>query len=184
MKLKYTLTTMAALSFTLLSSCGKKAEAEAEHGDHAGHDHSDHEDCDHGDHEGHDHGSHEGHDHATAGPNQGLLITEVSPQAEFLVLESGKVQISFYDDSMTAVAPSTQTVTVVTGVRTSPTELSFTTEGNVLMSEQAIPSGNNFPTIVAIKPSEGAEEVITKFTLNLSDCPTCDNKEYACECHH
>lgn len=190
--MKYTITTLAALGFTFLSSCGDKPKGE--HDDHAGHDHAegghddheghDHAEGEHDDHDGHEHGESCDHDHIKAGPNKGRMISTVAPQAEFLVLDGGKIKVTFFDESMNVVAPSGQSVSVVSGERISPVELSFTAQGDALVSTEALPSGNNFPTIVAIKPSADAEEVVTKFTLNLTDCSSCENKEYSCECHH
>ena len=210
--MKYTLPTLALASFALLSSCGEKelhgpddghdhgdhgSHALHDHGlhksekgghdDHSGHDHAkgehddDHSTCDHGP-DGHD--DHSGHDHVKAGPNQGRLIETVSPKAEFVVLDGGKVQITFFDDAMKVVAPASQIVSVVSGERSNPAELTFTAQGQSLVSTEAIPAGNNFPTIVAIKADAAGDEMISKFTLNLTDCSSCDNKEYACECHH
>ncbi|MFC4995090.1 hypothetical protein [Rubritalea tangerina] len=196
--MKYTITTLAALGFVALSSCGDKPKEHNEqnkhtnneetnqehsHGEHDPHDGHDHSSCSH-DHSGHDHGDHAGHSHVKAGPNRGRMIQEIQPQAEFLVLEDGRVQISFFDQEMKNVSPSDQVVSVVSGERISPVEMSFSREGDVLVSKQSLPKGNNFPTVVAIKPNANAEEVTSKFTLNLSDCSSCDNKEYACECHH
>lgn len=187
----YTLPILALASFALLS-CGKKevhtpddGHDHGDHGAHALHDHDEkeaHSDKDkHDDHSGHDHS---GHEHAKAGPNQGRMIENVSPQAEFLVLDDRKVQITFFDESMTAVTPTSQEVTVVSGERTAPIELTFTAQGDSLVSAEALPEGNNFPTIVAIKTDADAADAVTKFTLNLSECPGCDNQEYACECEH
>ena len=191
MKLKYTITTLAAASFALLSSCGDKKETHSDndghdHGDHAGHDHAEGE---HDEHEGHDHAQgdhddHSGHDHIKAGPNKGRMISTVTPQAEFFVQDNGKVKITFFDKEMNVVAPSGQSVSVVSGERISPVELTFTAEGDALVSTEALPAGNNFPTIVAIKSNADAKEVVTRLTLNLSDCSSCSNQEYACECHH
>lgn len=174
MKAKNAIYSLLPLCAICLSACTENPPEEASHA----HDH-DHSSCEH-----HDHGEHHGHEHVKAGPNQGRMITGINPQAEFLVLGNRKVQISFFDDAMTPVAPAGQTVTVVTGERISPTELNFSITGDVLLSDQMIPMGNNFPTIVTVTPSPGADEVVKKFTLNLSGCSSCDNKEYACECHH
>lgn len=197
--MKHTIPTLALASFTLLSSCGEKEDGHdhGDHGAHALHDHglhknkSDHSDHDHthDDHSSCNHGpgghdDHSGHTHVKAGPNSGRMIENVTPKAEFVVLDGGKVQITFFDEAMKAIAPASQVVSVVSGERSSPVELTFSVQGQSLVSAEALPEGNNFPTIVAIKSNAEAEEVITKFTLNLSDCPSCDNKEYACECHH
>ena len=187
--MKYTITTLAAVGFAFLSSCGDKPKEHSDNDAHAGHDHAEGEHDDHDDHAGHDHAAgehedHSGHDHIKAGPNKGRMISSVTPQAEFFVMDDGRVQISFFDADMKAVAPAGQTVSVISGERISPLEMSFTAEGSALVSKEALPKGNNFPTVVAIKTSADSEEVITKFTLNLSDCSSCSNKEYSCECHH
>ena len=189
--MKYTIPILTAVGFAFLSSCGDKPKEHSDNDDHAGHDHAEGE---HDDHEGHDHAAaehndhaeddHSGHDHIKAGPNKGRMISSVTPQAEFFVMDNGRVQISFFDVDMKAVAPAGQTVSVISGERISPLEMSFTAEDNALVSKEALPKGNNFPTVVAIKTNADSEEVVTKFTLNLSDCSSCSNKEYACECHH
>ena len=125
------------------------------------------------------------HDHdAKAGPTGGKLITEVEPHAEFFVNKENKVEIRFVDDDMKVVAPGEQVVTVTLGKRTAPTKLSFTLDGDKLISDQAIPEGNNHPTVVQIKTSPEAKSVTEKFTLNLALCPECKFKEYACTCDH
>ncbi|MEO1857034.1 MAG: hypothetical protein ABGY95_06675 [Rubritalea sp.] len=190
--MKYTITTLAAVSIAFLSSCGDKP---TEHSDNDGHQHdshtSDHSRHDHsskqdkkGEHVGHGHADHSGHDHIKAGPNKGRMISGVTPQAEFFVMNDGRVKISFFDADMKAVAPAGETVSVITGERISPLELSFEAEGYALLSKEVLPKGNYFPTVVAIKTGADSEEVVSKFTLNLSDCSSCDNKEYSCECHH
>jgi len=47
-----------------------------------------------------------------------------------------------------------------------------------------IPEGENLPTVVQIKANPDAKAVTEKFNLNLAQCPTCKNKEYACTCEH
>lgn len=125
------------------------------------------------------------HDHeAKAGPTGGKLITEVEPHVEFFVNKENKVEIRFIDDDMKVVAPGEQVISVILGDRSSPTKLSFTKEGNMLISDKAIPEGGNLPTVVQIKTTADAKAVTEKFNLNLAQCPTCENKEYACTCAH
>lgn len=125
------------------------------------------------------------HDHAAkAGPTGGRLITRVEPHVEFFVNAEKKVELRFIDDDMKVVAPATQVVTVVLGDRSAPTKLSFTQVGDKLVSDKTIPEGNDFPTVVQIRENEGAKPVNEKFNLNLNDCPTCKNREYACVCDH
>lgn len=131
--------------------------------------------------EKHDHD----HEHAAkAGPTGGKLITEVEPHVEFFVNKDKKVEIRFINDDMKVVAPGAQVISVILGDRSAPTKLSFTKDGDKLVSDKAVPEGNDLPTVVQIREKEGAKAVIEKFNLNLNDCPTCKNKEYACTCAH
>ncbi len=151
---------------------------------HAGHDHAQ------GEHKGPDHGNdaHAGHSHAekVAGPNGGKIITNVEPHAEFFVTAERKVRITFLDDDNKAIAVANQSASIVCGDRSNPTTLTLAKEayGMSLVSDITLPAGNNFPTIVSIKTSPEAQPVRSKFALNLTDCPSCKYKEYACICDH
>ena len=125
------------------------------------------------------------HEHAAkAGPTGGRLITEVEPHVEFLVTKEKKVEIRFVDDDNKVVAPGEQVISVVMGDRSAPTKLTFAKEGNKLVSDKAVPEGNDLPTVVQIKAKAGEKSVTEKFNLNLAQCPTCKNQEYACTCAH
>lgn len=200
MKLKdLSLLALAVTALYGLASCNKGHDdhdghdhddhdehAQHDHDDHEEHDHDDHEGDDHDDHEGHDHGDHEGHDHGdiVAGPNGGRVLASVEPHAEFFVTDERKVQIGFVDDDLKPVPAGDQVVSVIAGDRSNPTSLTFAKSGTVLISDKALPGGNDFPVIVQIKTDASAETVREKFNLNLADCPTCDYKEYACTCAH
>ena len=150
----------------------------------AGHDHDAHKGHDHGAHEGHDHGSENKGEEAKAGPNGGRVISTVHPHIEFFVLEDRKVQITAVNDEHEAVELGELTVKLIGGSRKNPLKLKFVKQGDVLVSETAFPEGNNFPVVLQIKETPDSKTVIAKFTLNLSDCPGCDYKEYACVCGH
>ncbi len=124
------------------------------------------------------------HEHIIAGPTGGRMITEVEPHAEFFVNADNKIEIRFFNHDNEPVAAAGKTVNVIMGERSKPTKLAFTEEGDKLISDQAIPEGNLLPTVVQIKASADAKTVTERFNLNLSDCPTCDYKEYACICDH
>jgi hypothetical protein len=180
MKLKeLSILALAITALYGLASCKKGQEEHAGHDqdEHAEHDHDD-GDEDHDDHEGHDHGD------IVAGPNGGRVLTSVEPHAEFFVTDDRKVQIAFVNDDLKPVPAAGQNVSVIAGDRSSPTSLSFAKSGDVLLSDKALPAGNDFPVIVQIKTDASAETVREKFNLNLADCPTCDYKEYACTCAH
>jgi hypothetical protein len=122
--------------------------------------------------------------HTKAGPNGGRLMSEVEPHAEFFVNRDKKIEIRFVDDANKVVAPGEQVVSVVMGDRSAPAKLAFVREGDKLVSDKPIPQGNNLPTVVQIKAKAGAKSVTEKFNLNLSECPACKYKEYACICGH
>jgi hypothetical protein len=126
-----------------------------------------------------------GHDHAAkAGPTGGRLITTVEPHVEFLVSKEKRVEIRFVDEANKVVAPAAQVITITMGDRSRPTKLSFTRDGDKLVSDKPIPEGNNHPTVVQIKADAKAKPVNARFNLNLTECPGCSRPEYACTCDH
>ena len=117
-----------------------------------------------------------------AGPNGGRILTSVDPRAEFFVTPDRKVQITFVGADGKPVAPTEQVVTVTAGDRAAPTKLTFVKTGNALVSNAALPAGNDFPTVVQIKPTPGAKTVTERFNLDLAFCDECKHAEYACTC--
>ncbi|OYW71896.1 MAG: hypothetical protein B7Z37_26475 [Verrucomicrobia bacterium 12-59-8] len=124
------------------------------------------------------------HEKIKAGPTGGRLITEVEPHVEFFVNQDKKVEIRFINDDHKIVPPASQVITVILGDRSAPTRLAFTQDGDKLISDKPIPTGNDYPTVVQIRAKEGAKPLNQKFNLNLEQCPTCKYKEYACICAH
>ncbi len=117
-----------------------------------------------------------------AGPNGGLILETVTPLVEFFVTKDRKIQFTFLDAQHKPVAPAAQSVTVTTGSRTKPVVLKFTRQGDVLLSDAALPEGNNLPAVIQLKASPEAAEIIERLTLNLTLCPECKHAEYACTC--
>lgn len=118
------------------------------------------------------------------GPNGGRLLTKVEPRLEFKVLDDRSVKITAVDKDIKPIAIADQVVRVTAGERSNPVRMSFAKEGEVLVSDKAFPEGDDFPVVVQIKVKEGEKTVIEKFTMDFSDCPTCDYLEYACICDH
>ena len=117
-------------------------------------------------------------------PNDGRLIEGVEPHAEFLVTAEKKVEVRFLDASGKIIAPAGQTVTVTMGDRAAPTKLTFTKDGDKLVSDKTIPEGKELPVVLQIKVTADSKAVTEKFNLNLAKCPTCSHAEYACTCDH
>jgi hypothetical protein len=136
----------------------------------------------HADEKKHDHGH--DHDHIEAGPNGGRVLHAVEPHLEFFVTEDRKVQISALNDEGKVIPIEAQSVKITAGDRSAPTILTFAKSGDTLVSDVALPEGNDFPLVIQLKATADAKAVIEKFNLNLEQCPTCKNKEYACTCDH
>ena len=149
----------------------------AEEDDHKGHDHAEEHAGD--DHEGHDHG-----DAKKGGPNGGRILTEVEPHAELFVTEDRKIQITFLDNEGKKSEPAEQKVTLIGGERSAPTRMKFELKDGVLISDKALPAGDNIPVIIQVKVTPDAKTETIRFNLNLEECPTCDYLEYACICDH
>ncbi|MFH1496984.1 MAG: hypothetical protein ABII82_04080 [Verrucomicrobiota bacterium] len=124
------------------------------------------------------------HENNVGGPNGGRLLTGVEPHAEFLVTPERKVQVTFVGEDGKPVAPSTQSVQVTAGERSAPVTLKLVRDGDALVSEGVLPAGNDYPTVVVIKPAADAKPVVARFNLNTTICPGCDLPEYACTCGH
>jgi hypothetical protein len=130
----------------------------------------------------------EGHAHEhgakKAGPNGGRVISSVDPHVEFFVMPDRKLKLTFLDADGKAIAAKGQSVTGIGGERSKPTKFTFVKEGDVLISDAALPEGNLVPLILQVKVTPDAKTVIEKFTVNMSDCPGCEYLEYACTCDH
>ena len=124
------------------------------------------------------------HPKKQAGPNGGRVVASVEPRLEFFVTDNGYVQISFLDEAGNIIAPTDQQVSLIGGDRSNPTSLSFERNGDVLVSNAALPLENIIPIILQVLASPGNEPIREKFNLNMSTCPECDYKEYACICGH
>ncbi len=184
---------LAAALPVFFSSCGED-DHNHEHNVGDGHEHQgDDHDHDHGkeggDHAAHDHDDHD-HDHADsknvrpAGPNGGRIITDVEPHVEFLVTDDRKVKItSLNDDNKPSGTAPAFELSLTGGDRSNPTRLQFAAEGTSLVSSGTLPEGQMIPVVLQFKAGED-KPTMTKFNIDLNDCPTCDYKEYACTCAH
>jgi hypothetical protein len=130
---------------------------------------------------------HDPNDHThvkKAGPNGGRIITTITPHAEFFVMPDRKVQITFLDKAGKVIPPADQVVTILAGERMSPTTLTFSKSGNKLVSNAALPKGDEIPAVVQIKSAPNAKSVTEKFNVDLAKCGECKLAEYACICGH
>jgi hypothetical protein len=122
--------------------------------------------------------------HGMAGPNGGRLLVEVEPHLEFLVnTVTKKVEICFIGDANIVQTPGGQEVVVTIGTGANASGLTFTRDGDKLVSDKAVPEGNDLPVIVQVR-AKPAEPLITadKFILSLTLCPAGKHPQYACTC--
>ncbi len=132
----------------------------------------------------HKHDDDHDHDEKMVGPNGGRVVTSTEPHFEFLVLEDRKLKITFLSEEGEAVAPGKATITAVGGERSKPTKFAFAEADGALVSDAALPEGEQIPIVLQVKLTPDAKTVTEKFTVNLAKCPTCEYKEYACICDH
>lgn len=182
---------------TAKSGSAPAAEHSHDHGDGEAHDHSHDEPTsdeksgavadahdhghDHGDHD-HDHGDH--HAPRVLGPHDGRVLTDFGAPAELLVREDRFVQIAFLDEEKQVVDPGEPVISAYCGDRSDPTQLAFTKEGALFVSDQPLPEGMNIPMVLQVAMTAEAEKGTARISLDLSECPTCDQLEYACVCNH
>ncbi|MFO1486376.1 MAG: hypothetical protein U1F71_23640 [Verrucomicrobiaceae bacterium] len=122
--------------------------------------------------------------HGMAGPNGGRLLVEVEPHIEFLVKsDTKKVEIRFVGDALIVLPPAGQEVTTTVGEGDSATKLTFTQQGDKLVSDVPLPAGDRLPVTVQIRAKPGDSSVTAeKFILDLGPCPTGKHLKYACTC--
>jgi hypothetical protein len=117
------------------------------------------------------------------GPNGGKILRGVTPHVEFLVTKDRKVELRFIDADHQVVAPREQQINMIIGERSAPTKIAFVKERDKLVSDKALPMGDDLPTVIQIHEKSGEPPVNIKFALNLQKCPSCINQEYNCTCN-
>jgi len=89
------------------------------------------------------------------------------PAVELLVIEDRKVQLTLVGEDGKALTPSTEVVTLTTGDRGAPTTLTFTSAGNTLVSNTALPEGDDLAVVVELKKTPDAVSRYSRLKLNL-----------------
>lgn len=123
------------------------------------------------------------HDTIAIGPNGGRVLHGTEPHIEFLITDDRKVKIAILDDDLKAIPATDEQVSVIAGDRAAPTQLAFAKSGTILISDKALPAGDDFPVVVQLLTPTATTQT-DKFQCDLSDCPTCDSLEYVCTCEH
>lgn len=117
-----------------------------------------------------------------AGPKGGRLLDTAPQKAEFFVTDDRKVEVTFYDQSLKPVAPSTQTVTVTAEPASGRAKIEMEKTANGYVSTTALPPGDPYRIVVQVREKPEAKPQNFRIDLELHTCAECKNKEYACTC--
>lgn len=118
------------------------------------------------------------------GPKGGKVLESEPLHAEFFVQPDKKVSVTFYDEAMKPVAPSTQEVKVIAEAQTAKTTLEFIKTGDGLVSKTALPDGDGYRVVVQIKNDAAAKPQNFRIDYHTEICKECKRAEYACTCEH
>ncbi len=111
--------------------------------------------------------AHEHHHHDDKGPNGGRILHHVDPHLEFLVLANRKVQLTQLDGKLKATSMGAQEVEMEAGSPADRVTIAFEKKGDVLVSKQPLPKGDDVPVAVMIRPEPGADVITEKFTVEI-----------------
>lgn len=125
-----------------------------------------------------------GHKHESGGPKGGRLLESTDPHAEFYVEKDNTVIVTFYDDALTPVAATDQSVTVIAEVNGEKTQLEFEKNGDVLVSKGKLPEAEGLNLVVQFRQSAESKPINFRFALEKGICGMCNRAEYACICEH
>ena len=123
----------------------------------------------------HDHDKGKPHVHeenVSKGPNGGHVIeSKAGFSIEVTVDKARKARIIFLDKDNKPVALAEQTISGIAGERSAPVKLTFAkgsdADANVLISDQALPTGAHVPVILSIKTAPDAKAATERFELHL-----------------
>lgn len=118
-----------------------------------------------------------------AGPKGGKILTTDAPHAEFFVEKDRTVTVTFYDANLKPVAPAGHVVTGVAEARTGKVGLEFATKGGSLVSNVALPKGDDYAVVLQVRESASARPKVYRVQFSTEICGECKRAEYACVCH-
>ena len=87
---------------------------------------------------------------------------------ELLVTEQKHIKLNFFDPEMAMVKPTAENIKVTTGEAISPVTLEFKPQGISMLSTQALPEGDAFPTKVELNVNGDTKSDV--FTLKQETC--------------
>jgi hypothetical protein len=118
-----------------------------------------------------------------AGPKGGRLLDTAPNKAEFFVTKDRRVEVTFYDTALKAVAPGARIVSVTAEPKSGRTALELDRTATGFVSKTALPGGDEvYRVVVQVREAAGSPPKNFRIDLNLAHCAECKHAEYACTC--
>ena len=117
-----------------------------------------------------------------AGPRNGRMLKFGASHAEFLVEKDRTISFAFYDAAKKQQPAAGQVITATAEAPSGKRKLDFERKGDLLVSKEPLPEGDNYNVIVQAKDSAEAKPQNFRIKLNLTMCKACNHPEYACTC--
>lgn len=119
-----------------------------------------------------------------AGPKGGKLLELGDTDAEFFVNSNRQVEITFYDSTLSPVAPGTHEVKVIVEDAGVKTPLTLVTVDAVMTATEPLSEGVGHNIVVQIKPDAESKNHNFRLVYDSHICGGCHLAEYACTCEH
>jgi hypothetical protein len=117
------------------------------------------------------------------GPKGGRLLEADGQRAEFFVNPDHKVEITFYDDALNAIAPGDQVVAVTAEPKSGRSKVDLEKTATGYISKAALPDGEPYRVVVQLRAKPDAKPQNFRVDFNLETCGECKRAEYACTCN-
>lgn len=117
------------------------------------------------------------------GPKGGRLLEADGQRAEFFVNPDRKVEITFYDDTLNAIAPGDQVVAVTAEPKSGRSKVDLEKTATGYISKAALPDGDPYRVVVQLRAKPDAKPQNFRVDFNLETCGECKRAEYACTCN-
>lgn len=118
------------------------------------------------------------------GPKGGKLLVKGDVRAEFFVNNDRRIEISFYDENLTAVPVGEQTVSILVSSSEGRSVLELDQTDSGFTSKEPLPEGDGHQIVVRIKQTPDSKFANFRVDYISSVCGGCDRVEYACTCDH
>lgn len=118
-----------------------------------------------------------------AGPKGGRLLNTEPNRAEFFVNASHHAEITFYDDALKPVAPTTQSVRVTAEIGSERKHIDLEKTPQGFVSKKPLPrAATPYRIVLQVRSAPEAKPANFRVDLNLTVCGECNRAEYACTC--